>query len=454
MPIEGNKVNLREKTTVSQKIPVRESGVKSVVEKLLEPLSAKQKLVITSRFGIGNGTGMTLEAIGKNFNVTRERVRQIEADAINIIQKGKKEERISELRDFIRGIAKERGNISSNEALGREVFSRHYGKGNVSPEEARILEIVFLVSGLKRLKASRDNCESWISSEFDKKYFNGMVLELEKIFDEGKKILTSEDILKKVHYSEISKKYPEAKPEHILSFLEVSKKFGQNVFGDWGKARWPLIRPRGVREKATLVLLKKRKPLHFREISQLIEEFNLSQKKVHPQTVHNELIRDSRFVLVGRGMYALREWGYEEGTVKDIIMSLLRSAGGLLAKENIISGVLAKRKVKKATIAVNLAASLAQSDGPPRVALIDMNFFFGEIHLFMDVKSLFNWGEIARNITRLDSTYLMSILFKHPSGVYILPSPTGLDGVNVATPVIIEKLLIEMQEAFDFIKGG
>jgi hypothetical protein len=87
----------------------------------------------------------------------------------------------------------------------------------------------------------------------------------------------------------------------------------------------------------------------------LIEELGLSEKKVHPQTVHNELIRDKRFVLVGRGTYALREWGYEEGTVKEIIVSILSSMDGFLSKENLISSVLKKRKVKKATIAVNLA---------------------------------------------------------------------------------------------------
>jgi len=167
--------------------------------------------------------------------------------------------------------------------------------------------------------------------------------------------MPEEEILQKMHYSEFAGKNPEMKPEHILNFLKVSKKFGQNIFGDWGKARWPLIRPRGVREKATLVLLNRRKPLHFREISRLIEEMKLSDKKVHPQTVHNELIRDKRFVLVGRGTYALKEWGYEEGTVKDIIVSVIRSAGGFLKKENIISGVLKKRKVKKATIDVNLS---------------------------------------------------------------------------------------------------
>jgi pilus assembly protein CpaE len=103
------------------------------------------------------------------------------------------------------------------------------------------------------------------------------------------------------------------------------------------------------------------------------------------------------------------------------------------------------------TLAVNLATSLAELEGSPLVALIDMNLLFGEIPLFLDVKSVFNWGEVARNISRLDSTYLMSILSKHSSGVHVLPSPTGLDGVNVATPEIIEKLLGLMQNVFDFI---
>jgi pilus assembly protein CpaE len=45
----------------------------------------------------------------------------------------------------------------------------------------------------------------------------------------------------------------------------------------------------------------------------------------------------------------------------------------------------------------------------------------------------------------------MSILSKHSSGVYVLPSPTGLDGVNVANPEIIEKLLGLMRNVFDYI---
>ncbi len=347
--------NLRENTSFSQKIPVRGADLKSLAERLFESLSAKQKLVLSSRFGIGNGEPKTLEAIGKNFGITRERVRQIENDAVKALKKAEKISNFEDLKACMNEIIRENGGIIKAEKLVKEILFRYSGKDEFSTQEARILEIMFLVAGIKKSRASREMEDAWTLSDFDKKYFQAVVREIEKIFDSGKEILSTEQILKKIDNLQFSKDFPEIKPEHVISFLEVSKKFGQNVFGDWGRARWPLIRPRGVREKATLVLMKRGKPLHFREISKLIEEYKLSDKKVHFQTVHNELIRDKRFVLVGRGTYALREWGYEEGTVKDVIVNLLKSAGGFLGKEKLYQGVLEKRKVKKATIAVNLA---------------------------------------------------------------------------------------------------
>jgi pilus assembly protein CpaE len=117
----------------------------------------------------------------------------------------------------------------------------------------------------------------------------------------------------------------------------------------------------------------------------------------------------------------------------------------------IIDVIGSKGGVGNTTLAVNLAASLIETPGSPLVALIDMNLLFGEIPIFLNIESVFNWGEIARNISRLDATYLMSILSKHSSGIYVLPSPTVLDGVNVANPEIIEKLLGLMRNVFDYI---
>jgi len=137
-------------------------------------------------------------------------------------------------------------------------------------------------------------------------------------------------------------------------------------------------------------------------------------------------------------------------------MERLKPAKEKKKKGKIINIIGSKGGVGTTTIAVNLATSLKELKENLSVVLIDMNLIFGEVPVFLNIDSAFNWGEVARNISRLDVTYLMSVLSKHSSGVYVLPSPTGLDGVNVATPAIIEKLLNEMLEVFDFviIDGG
>ena len=145
----------------------------------------------------------------------------------------------------------------------------------------------------------------------------------------------------------------------LLSFLEASKHIMRSWDGKWGLKTWPEVNPRGIRDKAYLVLLRHEKPLHFTQVSKLIEEFQgeflqNKDKRVLPQTVHNELIKDRRFVLVGRGTYALSDWGYEPGTVKDVIMSLLRGNGGRMVKEDIMERTLAQRQVKESTIELNL----------------------------------------------------------------------------------------------------
>lgn len=360
-----NKFDLRENPDFPRKIAVKSIDIETLVGGLMENLGAKQKLVLSSRFGVSGRAPLTLEAIGKTLNITRERVRQIEADALNILKKNQKSQAMNELISEVAEVVAEKGGVVRADVLADAVFEKYFGRKTKDAKEKYLLEILFSVIGLKKIKGNKEFEDVWTAKDFDIKRFRSVVGAIEKLFDESKQVLSEVDFLKKIDTRYLrdteENKLPASaealadKPERIINFLEVSKKFGKNIFGQWGKAKWPLIRPRGVREKATLVLLNRKKPLHFREIAGLIEKMGLSDKKVHPQTVHNELIRDKRFVLVGRGTYALREWGYEEGTVKDIIVSLIKSAGGFLKKDQIVSNVLKKRKVKKATIDVNLS---------------------------------------------------------------------------------------------------
>lgn len=56
--------------------------LKETIQEVLSTLTEREEKVIRLRFGLDNGRTWTLEEIGKEFNVTRERIRQIEAKAI------------------------------------------------------------------------------------------------------------------------------------------------------------------------------------------------------------------------------------------------------------------------------------------------------------------------------------------------------------------------------------
>ena len=111
------------------------------------------------------------------------------------------------------------------------------------------------------------------------------------------------------------------------------------------------------------------------------------------------------------------------------------------------------------TIAVNLATGMAQLKGNPSVALVDMNLLSGDVPLFLNMKSLFNWVEVARNISRMDATYLMTILQKHSSDVHVLPAPIKMGEDTSSDPDLlskVERVLEIMRSIFDYviIDGG
>jgi len=122
-----------------------------------------------------------------------------------------------------------------------------------------------------------------------------------------------------------------------------------------------------------------------------------------------------------------------------------------IKRGKIINVIGSKGGIGTTTVAVNLAVSLIESKESLSVALMDMNLLFGEIPIFLNLKAPFNWGEMVRNISRADATYLMSVLAKHSSGIHVLPSPSGIDSNDLATPEIIQNILELMAQVFDFI---
>ncbi len=88
--------------------------------------------------------------------------------------------------------------------------------------------------------------------------------------------------------------------------------------------------------------------------TEAIKASDFKRKDVTTQAIHNELIKDKRFVLIGRGLYALKEWGYQKGTVADIISEVLRDAKEPLHRDEIVQRVLKSRFVKETTILLNL----------------------------------------------------------------------------------------------------
>jgi len=331
-----------------QKIPVSNNHLQKpdffgLVTSLISTLPERSQEILKKRFGLIAEHGETLEKIGQDYKITRERVRQIITDAIKNISKKDSEERFKDVEGWlVFTIEKNHGIIKEKEII-KKLGSRDFREKNslkLFVQCSKKVSEVFEKGTLEK---------SWVLSKDVVNSVKKVHLEAKDILEKGKKPLSDGDILKK-----IQERIEEMEKDQILNFLSVLTEIKKNVFGKWGIKHWDEISPKGTREKIYLILKETKKPLHFTQIAILIDEYKLGKKKAHPQTVHNELIKDERFVLIGRGIYALRQWGYEEGTIKDVLKDILEKSEKPLHKNEIIAEVLKIRKVKKTTVMINL----------------------------------------------------------------------------------------------------
>lgn len=313
-------------------------------KRLLSVLPDRARDVLISRYGLGkNSNRMTLDAIGKLYGITRERVRQIENYAIGNIRKSdiykNEKEVFMELENLIHSL----GGI-----VVEDDFLEHVAKDITLQNHINFLLVIG--DAFKKKKEDEHFKHRWhVNEDLAKKVESS----LQKLYGS----LTDQDLLPESemvnkfleHLEDVSEKYKNQ--EVVRRWLSVSKRVGKNAIGEWGVSHSSNIKTKGMRDYAFLVIRKHGSPIHFREVAKQINQ--VFKKKAHVATTHNELIKDPRFVLVGRGLYALSEWGYISGVVKDVIKKVLEK-NGPLTKEEIIDKVMKERYVKENTIMVNL----------------------------------------------------------------------------------------------------
>jgi len=319
---------------------------KRVVEILLT-LPPKSREILERRFGISGHSPETLESIGRSYNITRERVRQIQEYGLRKLNSEDSRESLGPVFNAVEEFISKNCGVVSEKRLFENFVSKS--------EAPHFFLALRLMPNILCAQETDDFCARYASS---KQYLDSIDSLLNRVHAKigkvGKPMKFS--ALTALAKEEIPQERPMT-PGQLIDILGLSKRIQDGPFGEYGLSSWPSIRPRGVRDKAYLVFKKEEKHLHFKELSNLIDKHfkgTALSRKTHPQTVHNELIKDARFVLIGRGLYALSEWGYESGTVKDVLIKIFEENGKGLNKDEVLELISTRRVVKPNTVFLNL----------------------------------------------------------------------------------------------------
>lgn len=318
---------------------------KQVATRLVRVVSNdRARDVLMRRHGLTDtGAIETLESVGQSYGITRERVRQIENHALQSIQKSKDYEELAdafnELAETINAMG---GVVPQDELLAALAPS--------SKEQNHVLFLLHVGNDFDRKKDGGEYTHHWYLDANHAKSVREAIATLYSTLND-QAVMPEDEIIARYKEELAKAQIAEDNAETLLRWLSLSKKIARNPLGEWGRATSPSVRVKGMRDFAYLTLKRHGSPMHFSEVAQQVKE--LFGRDAHVATTHNELIKDPRFVLVGRGLYALAEWGYSKGVVKDVIKDILREHGPL-SRKDIIDRVKRERYVKDNTIAVNL----------------------------------------------------------------------------------------------------
>lgn len=326
-----------------------------VLNKLMQSLNEREREVLRRRFALNGGKPETLEVIGRYFRVTRERIRQIQRLATQRLRVlGRSADIVRPLRQVVVEVLEAAGGIAPLTRLQRQLVDM---AGGVKAEVVNFLLDELLSDIIERIGGEGTQLVAgWRLRNASLESLQGLIDQAQEIISVNGEVMAGEELAGALAQASLTAPLGGPLPdnEQILNLLELSQQVRRNSFKEWGLAHWETVSPRRMNDKIYLVLKKAGQPLHFREIVRLINEQQFDRKTAYPPTIHNELILDEKYVLVGRGIYALREWGYKPGVVADVIIDNIRQAEHPLTVAEIVAKVLKQRVVKRGTIQLAL----------------------------------------------------------------------------------------------------
>lgn len=318
--------------------------LRSAVDDILSVIEQdREREIITRRFGLLDRRE-TLEQIGELLGITRERVRQLEKAILIRLKMAAEAGKVPAIHDVERTIIRE---LSENGRVARvsDITERLVDGATDARARAHVAFVSELSPKLVVI-SENDNYHHavGIKEHADEKKIKSHVDEIVKTIKKHGEPLQIEELHSKLNHEH---------PSHVRALASTSKHLA-NLKDSWGLTKWPTVNPKNIRDKIYVILAENGKPMHFSDIAGAIKKSDFKRKDVTTQAIHNELIKDKRFVLIGRGIYALDNWGFSKGTVADIITDVLKKAGEPLHRDEIVRRVLKSRQVKETTILLNL----------------------------------------------------------------------------------------------------
>ncbi len=302
----------------------------------------REREIVARRFGLFDRRE-TLEQIGELLGITRERVRQLEKSVVARFKAAAERDDLPHCKEVETALLAQLHQMG--EAARVSDISAQVTAENSRTDQSRVIFLAMLCPGLAVVDEDDNYYQAiGVATVRDTEAMKADITKLQSAIEKAKEPITIEAAAKGAGMSDV---------RQAQSLATISKSLA-TLNGRWGLVKWPMVNPKNIRDKIYVILKQNGKHMHFNEISDAIKGSDFKRKDVTTQAIHNELIKDKRFVLIGRGIYALKEWGYAKGTVADIISEVLREAGEPLHRDEIVKRVLKSRFVKETTILLNL----------------------------------------------------------------------------------------------------